>query len=86
MPDQLPPDPKKSPRLAPAWRALIEVGFIIFLYYSNLLMGEYEGSGQGSIRGLWWALQDILTPANFGIALATALIGHLVIEILRRRL
>jgi len=22
-----------------AWRAVIEVGFIIFLFYSNLLMG-----------------------------------------------
>jgi hypothetical protein len=72
--------------LAPAWRALIEAGFIIFLYYSNLLMGEFEGSGLGQTRGLWWALQDIFTTANFAIALATALVGHLVIEILRRRL
>jgi hypothetical protein len=23
------------------WRAAIEVGFIIFLFYSNLLMGEF---------------------------------------------
>jgi len=26
------------------WRAVIEVGFIIFLFYSNLLMGEFERS------------------------------------------
>src|SRR5260370_29446340 len=26
-------------------RAMIEVGFIIFLFYSNLLMGEFERSG-----------------------------------------
>jgi hypothetical protein len=29
------------------WRAVIEVGFIIFLFYSNLLMGEFERSGMG---------------------------------------
>jgi len=26
-------------------RGLIEVGFIIFLFYSNLLMGEFERTG-----------------------------------------
>jgi hypothetical protein len=29
------------------WRAAIEVAFIIFLFYSNLLMGEFERSGMG---------------------------------------
>ncbi len=29
------------------WRAVIEVSFIIFLFYSNLLMGEFEHSGMG---------------------------------------
>ena len=33
------------------WRAVIEVGFIIFLFYSNLLMGEFERSGMGRKRG-----------------------------------
>ena len=28
-------------------RGLIEIGFIIFLFYSNLLMGEFERSGLG---------------------------------------
>jgi hypothetical protein len=28
-------------------RGLIEIGFIIFLFYSNLLMGEFERSGMG---------------------------------------
>jgi hypothetical protein len=85
MPDELPPDGKKPPKLAPVWRALIEVGFIVFLYYSNLLMGEFESSGQGRSRGLWWAAHDILTESNFTIALATALIGYLVFEFLRKR-
>jgi hypothetical protein len=37
------------------WRAVIEVGFIIFLFYSNLLMGEFERSGMGQKRGVAWA-------------------------------
>jgi len=50
------------------WRAVIEVGFIIFLFYSNLLMGEFERSGMGQKRGVAWAIGDILTAANFEIA------------------
>jgi hypothetical protein len=77
---------RKSPRkLAPVLRSLIEVCFIVFLYYSNLLMGEFEGSGQARSRGLWWAVHDIITESNFAIALATALIGYLVLEFLRKR-
>jgi hypothetical protein len=34
------------------WRALIEIGFIIFLFYSNLSMGEFERSGMGQKRGV----------------------------------
>jgi hypothetical protein len=40
-------------------RALIEVGFIVFLFYANLLMGEYEHSGMGQTRGLRWAVSEI---------------------------
>jgi hypothetical protein len=68
-----------------AWRGAVEVGFIVFLFYSNLLMGEFERSGMGQKRGLAWALRDILTAANFEIAAITALIGYLVIEFLRTR-
>jgi hypothetical protein len=84
--DEKPATEGKAPRkLAPVWRGLIEVGFIVFLYYSNLLMGEYERSGQGSTRGLLWAARDILTASNFTLAVATALVGYLVIEFLRKR-
>jgi hypothetical protein len=86
MPESPPQEGKGPRRLAPVWRALIEVGFIVFLYYSNLLMGEFEGSGQGSGRGFAWAVQDILTGANLAIALVTALIGYLVFEFLRKRI
>ena len=35
-------------RYSPVLRAVIEVGFIVFLFYSNLLMGEFTRSyGQG---------------------------------------
>ncbi len=66
-------------------RAVIEVGFIIFLFYSNLLMGEFERSGLGQKRGLAWAIGDVLTAANFEIALIAALIGYILFEFLRKR-
>ena len=68
------------------WRAVIEVGFILFLFYSNLLMGEFEHSGMGQKRGLAWALGDIFTAANFGIAMIAGVIGYVVFEFLRKRL
>jgi hypothetical protein len=67
------------------WRGVIEVGFIIFLFYSNLLMGEFERAGMGSKRGLEWALGDVFTTANFGIALVAALVGYIGFESLRRK-
>ncbi|MGB8986835.1 MAG: hypothetical protein WCC37_09555 [Candidatus Sulfotelmatobacter sp.] len=68
------------------WRAVIEVCFIVFLFYSNLLMGEFERSGMGSIRGLAWALRDVFTTANFAVALLAALIGYVLFEFLREKL
>jgi hypothetical protein len=67
------------------WRAVIEVGFIVFLFYSNLLMGEFERSGSGSEKGLTWAIADIFTFANLEIAIPAALIGYLVFEFLRSK-
>ena len=59
-------------------RALVEVGFIIFLFYSNLLMGEFERSGMGQRRGVAWAIKDVFTAANFKIAAIAAIIGYLL--------
>jgi hypothetical protein len=67
------------------WRAIIEVAFIIFLFYSNLLMGEFERSGMGQKRGIAWAIKDVFTTANFEIAAISALIGYLLFEFLRTR-
>jgi hypothetical protein len=68
------------------WRAVIEIGFIVFLFYSNLLMGEFGGSGMGRSRGLMWAFSDIFTAANFAIALVAAVIGYMLVEFLRTKL
>ncbi|HLX83205.1 MAG TPA: hypothetical protein VKR59_04875 [Terriglobales bacterium] len=67
------------------WRAVIEVGFIIFLFYANLLMGEYERSGIGQQKGLTWALEDVFTVRNFEIAMIAALIGYVLVEFLRKK-
>jgi hypothetical protein len=64
---------------------VIEVGFIIFLFYSNLLMGEFERSGMGQKRGLASAMEDVFTAANFEIAIIAALIGYGLFEFLRKK-
>jgi hypothetical protein len=68
------------------WRAIVEAGFIVFLFYSNLLMGEFERSGVGQSKGYLWAIGDIFTAANFRIALIAALIGYVLVETLRKKL
>jgi hypothetical protein len=79
------PNGKKARHLAPIWRALVEIGFIIFLFYSNLLMGEFTRSnGQG--KTLTFALVDIFTAYNFTIAVVSGMIGYVVVEYLRRRI
>jgi hypothetical protein len=81
----MPTSDNKSKKLAPLWSALVEVGFIIFLFYSNLLMGEFtQTSGPG--KSLAFALNDIFTVTNFGIAIFSGLIGYVVFEFLRKRL
>jgi hypothetical protein len=66
-------------------RALIEVAFIVFLFYANLLMGEFTATnGQG--KTLAFALSDIFTATNFTIAIIAAVIGHGVFHYLRKKL
>ena len=67
-------------------RALIEVSFIIFLFYSNLLMGEFNRSGNAQHKTLLWALNDIFTLSNFLIAIVASFIGYGVFEFLRRKI
>ena len=72
-------------KMNPILRTVVEVGFIVFLFYSNLLMGQFTAAGLGQTNGLLWAIQAIFRPANLLIAFVTALIGHLVFEFFRRR-
>lgn len=85
QPSSAPPADKKPRRLAPVWRAIVEVGFIIFLFYSNLLMGEFTRSNADG-KTLAFALRDIFTPTNFAIAVISGLIGYVVVEYLRSRI
>jgi hypothetical protein len=82
---ELIPTPKSRNMKKNIWRAVIEVSFIIFLFYSNLLMGEFERSGMGEKRGLAWAMADVFTSFNFGIGLIAALVGYVLFEFLRKR-
>ena len=66
-------------------RPIIEMSSILFLFYSNLLMGEFTRSGRAQGKGLVWALKDIFTGKNFLIAIAAAFIGYLMLEFLRSR-
>jgi hypothetical protein len=67
-------------------RAVVEMAFVIFLFYSNLLMGEFERSGMGQTRGVAWAIKDVFTSANVEIAVLAALVSYVLFEFLRRRL
>jgi hypothetical protein len=76
----------KPARIAPLWRAVIEISFIILLYYSNLLMGEYtHGNNPTGDKLLSAALYDIFTIDSFIIAIVSALIGYVVVEYLRTK-
>lgn len=72
----------KSNNLA---KTCLEVAFIVLLFYGNLLMGEFNRSGLGHKMGLWWALQEIVTPANFLIALIVGLVAHVIFDFLRAK-
>jgi len=67
-------------------RGLIETSFIIFLFYSNLLMGEFDRTGNGQRKSLIWVLGDIFTTANFAIAIIAAIAGYFVFEFLRKKI
>ena len=63
---------------------MVEVGFIIFLFYSNLMMGEFERTNTRG-KSLVFAVEDIFTVRNFVIAVVSGLIGYVVVEFLRKR-
>ena len=64
---------------------MVEVAFIMFLFYANLLMGEFTAAN-GHGKTLAQALSDIFTAANFLIGMISALIGYIAFEYLRKKL
>jgi hypothetical protein len=78
-------NPKQPKKLRPTWKALVEIAFIIFLFYSNLLMGEFtRANGRG--KSLAFAVEDIFSFTNLVIAIISGLLGYLIFDYLRKRL
>lgn len=76
---------KKYKKLTPICGAAVEMGCIIFLFYANLLMGEFtHANGEG--KTLLFAVKDIITVTNFGIAIIASLIGYVFFEYLRKKI
>ncbi len=81
----MPQTPKPLEGRSRVIRAVIEIAFILFLFYANLLMGEFTRTNAHG-KTLAFALRDIVTPQTLIIAIITAIIGYLVYESLRRKI
>lgn len=66
-------------------RAAIEITGILFLFYANLLMGEFTGHSRTG-KTLLYALNDIFTKENLVIGVVAATAGFAVFEWFRMRL
>lgn len=67
-----------------AIRALAEIAFIMFLFYTNIFMGEFVRSRHAP--SLLTAFFDLFTLTNALIGLIGAIIGYVCIEYIRNRL
>ncbi len=79
------PEPRPRPAIRLVARAAVEIAFILFLFYANLLMGEFTRANSPG-KTLHAAFLDIFTRANFLIGAIAALVGYIVFEHLRKRL
>jgi hypothetical protein len=79
-------DGRNTPRPRTSiWRAIIEIALVVFLFNSNLRMGEFTvANGRGKTLAV--ALAVVFTATNFLIAILSAWIGYLVFELLRKKL
>ena len=66
-------------------RAAIEISGILFLFYANLLMGEFTRNSRHG-KTLMYAVHDIFTKENFLIGVVAATVGFAVFEWFRKRL
>jgi hypothetical protein len=81
----MPASPREPKKLHAIPRAIVEIGSIVFLFYANLLMGEFtHANGPGKTFAM--ALDDMFTLTNFAIACVSGLIGYVVFEYLRKKL
>jgi len=64
---------------------MVEVGFIVFLFYSNLLMGEFtRANGRG--KSFVFAFEDIFSVTNLVIAVISGVLGYFIFNYFRERL
>lgn len=75
-----------SERRHAVYRALLEMSFIVFLFYSNLLMGQYNAGHSFSDRPLLVACKNIITFDNFIVGVIAAFFGHVAFDNIRNRL
>ncbi len=76
---------KLSERRRAFYSSLIEMSFIIFLFYSNLLMGQYNLGHDFAQRPIFEAMKNVFTIDNFGVAVTAAFIGHVAFDSMRKR-
>ncbi len=67
-------------------KTLLEMIFIVFLFYSNLLMGQYNRGHSFADRSLLEAMLNIFTIDNFIIAIVAAFVGDVAFDYVRKRL
>ena len=76
---------REAGKLTLVWRAIVEVGIIVFLSYSALLMREFtHTNGQG--KTFVFAIKDIFTLTSLVVAVISGLIAYIVFEYLRKQL
>lgn len=80
-----PQNPHRNPLLRGFLRGVTEVAFIIFLFYSNLLMSQFSAQERTG-KTLSVALHNIITPENLAIAIISATVGYIALEYLRKRI
>jgi hypothetical protein len=49
-------------------------------------MAEFKRSGAGMKSGLVWAIKDMFTSTNFGIAMIAAIISYILFGFFRKNL
>ena len=77
---------EKKEKNVPVLTALVEMGFIIFLFYSNILMGEFTRAKMALNRDFSEVFTDVFTWTNFLIAIVASFFGHFVFTFFRKRI